>query len=146
MTLVLVTVTGLFGLLGTFVGAWLTQRSAVSARQQEEIATARVALVRLASLLVTDDSDGESTIQVAQEAATGSIALGHGSATALAMLEAVTTWRGFERGSFPRSRARDEMLPLLDEMLEKSLPPSLRYKGGPLGPPWQLQSAVRRPD
>jgi hypothetical protein len=138
-------ITALAGLLGTLLGGWLTQRSAASARQYEEITRARTALLRLASILVTDSGeDDQAVAQAAEEAAASVMALGYGSKTALTMLATMKEWRRFEPDSFPRQRAREEVLEVLDKMLERSLPRELRPKHHEEA--WQLESGVRRPD
>lgn len=146
VTLLTATIVALSGLLGTLLGGWLTRRSASGARQQEEIAAARVVLVRVASLIVREGGgeDAQTVSQAADQAAVGAITLGYGSKTALAMLEAIKEWHRFEPASFPRRKARDELLTVLDEMIERSLPAGLRPKGHAKAT--ELVSAVRRPD
>jgi hypothetical protein len=138
-------ITALAGLLGTALGGWLTQRGAARARQDEEVTRARGSLLRLASILVTERAeDVEDVDDAAEHAAAAVMTLGYGSKTALAMLATVKDWRRFEAGSFPRTRARDETLDLLDRMLAASLPADVRPKD--LHAATELSSAVRRPD
>ncbi|MBB5867265.1 hypothetical protein F4553_000644 [Allocatelliglobosispora scoriae] len=132
-------VTALSGLGGTVLGGWITQRGADAGKRSEEVARARVALLRLATTLVADATD--DAMAVAEEAAVASIALGYESGTALKILDAMRSWARFEPGGFPRIRARDEILSVLDTMLAESLPPGKR-----LSKTLDLQVAVSRPD
>ena len=143
-TLVTAVTTALSGLGGVALGGWITQRSARTTRQVEEVERARVAVLRLASLLVVERPVEESVSKVAEEAAVAAMTLGYGSTTALAILETVDSWGRFEPGSFPVKRAREELLPLLDQMLERSLPGHLRPKD--YAAITELTAAVRRPD
>ena len=136
--------TALSGLGGVALGGWITQRSTITARQLEEVDRARAALLRLAALLVAGPSEDKDIGQIAEDAAVAAIALGYGSRTALNMIQTMDSWRGFERGSFPYRRARDEMLPVLDRMLERSLPSRLRSKD--TATPTEILGASRRPD
>jgi hypothetical protein len=138
-------ITALAGLLGTALGGWLTHRSAMSSRQYEEVSRARASLLRLASILVTDASEDERAVaEAAESAASGVLTLGYGSKTALTILETIKAWERFEVGSFPRTRARDETLGVLDQMLARSLPRELQPKDELVA--WDLSSGVRRPD
>ena len=132
-------VTALSGLGGTVLGGWITQRGADAGKRADETARARVALLRLATTLVADATD--DAMAVAEEAAVAAIALGYESATALKILDAMRSWARFEPGGFPRIRARDEILSVLDTMLADSLPPGKR-----LSRTLDLQIAVSRPD
>jgi hypothetical protein len=131
---------------GTLLGGWLTQRSAARARQYEEISRARASLLRLASILVAERAEDDRAVAEAAEQATSGVTLGYGSSTALTLLATLKDWRRFERDSFPRRRARDETLAVLDKMLERSLPRGLRPSRGSFGEQWDLSSATRRPD
>jgi hypothetical protein len=138
--------TALSGLGGAALGGWITQRSATSAKHLDEVDRARTALLRLAALLVAESSERKDTKRITEDAATGSIALGYGSKTALAIIGSMDTFAGFEYGSFPYRKAREDLLSALDKMLEQSLPKtkSLRYKD--LAADWEIRSAVTRPD
>src|SRR5690349_19623759 len=92
-------VTALSGLSGTVLGGWITKRGAEAGKRAEEIARARVALLRLATTLVSDATD--DAMAVAEEAAVASIALGYESGTALKILDAMRSWARFEPGGFP---------------------------------------------
>jgi hypothetical protein len=140
-------ITALAGLVGTLLGGWLTQRSAVANRQYEEITRARASLLRLASMLVTDRAeDAKALAEAAEQAASSVMTLGYGSATALTMLDTAHRWQRFEPGSFPRRRARDETLEVLDKMLERSLPRELRPTSKFSAEEWALRSGTSRPD
>ena len=140
-------ITAFAGLAGTLLGGWLTQRSANATRQYEETTRARASLIRLASMLVTDRAeDANAVAEAAEQAASAAMTLGYGSVTALTMLDTVKRWHGFESDSFPRQRARDETLDVLDRMLERSLPRELRPKSRQISEEWQLRSGTHRPD
>lgn len=143
-TVVTAVTTALAGLGGTALGGWITLRGTITTRQLEEVSRARAAVLRLASLLVAGPSEGKDVGQIAEDAAAGAMALGYGSKTALVIIETMESWRGFEPASFPNRRARDELLPILDRMLERSLPPRLRSKDTRTAT--EVLGAIRRPD
>jgi hypothetical protein len=143
-TVVTAITTALAGLGGTALGGWITRRSTITARHLEEVDRARAALLRLASLLINGPSEGKNIGQIAEDAAAGAMALGYGSSAALTIIETMESWRRFQSDSFPDQRARNELLPLIDRMLERSLPSDLRTKDP--ATVTDLKIAVRRPD
>jgi hypothetical protein len=109
---------------------------------RSERVTAAVAILRLAAFLRTDNDDPDTVEPAAEAAAAGVITLGFGSAAAIAIIDAVHSWRRFPVGEFPRQKAREELTDALNQILSTALPATRRSTMLE----WDIKSSVARPD